>query len=286
MKTFDFVTDMAVESANMDGIKKYCTSNALSYGIEQHTLKITTSEASKSIGKPCGVYVTYDCQSSIHSDKRAQLSLIRYISSTLQNLIGIVKKSAPVLVVGLGNKNITADSLGEKSADKIEVTRLIQTSYRVQSVCAFDTGVLGTTGIQSAEIVKGISDRIKPCAVVAVDALATSVVSRVGKSFQISTAGITPGSGVGQDKERIDKSVIGVPVISLGVPLMLSMRTALYNFVKNYSQSINQSVDEFGLRTQLSDSNLLNLVVAPKEIDYLVEKCAYIISSAVNAAFE
>lgn len=286
MKKFDFVTDMAVESANMDGIKKYCTTNALSYGIEQHTLKITTADVAKSIGKPCGIYVTYDCQDGVHSDKRAQNLLIRYMSATLQNLIGIVKKSSPVLVVGLGNKNITADSLGEKAADGIAVTRLMQTSSRVQSVCALNTGVLGTTGIQSAEIVRGIADKIKPCAVIAIDALATSVVSRVGRSFQLSTAGITPGSGVGQDKERIDKSVIGVPVISLGVPLMLSMRTALYNFVKNYSQSQNQKIDEFGLRAQLADSNLLNLVVAPKEIDYLVERCAYIVSECVNKAFD
>lgn len=120
------------------------------------------------------------------------------------------EKSSPVLVVGLGNRHIVADSLGQRSVERIKVSRFVQTG-KTQSVCAFATGVLGMTGIQSAELVAGLVEKIKPSCVILIDSLATGAVSRLGKSFQISSCGISPGSGVGQDKERIDKSILSVP---------------------------------------------------------------------------
>ena len=147
------------------------------------------------------------------------------------------------------------------------------------------TGVFGTTGIQSADIASAVADRIKPCAVILIDSLATSSVARVGTSFQISTAGISPGGGVGQDKDRIDKSVLGVPTVAIGVPMMLSMRTAIYNFVKEYSEKTGAEVDEYRLRAEMVEKNLSNLVVAPKEIDYFVNTAALVISGALNKCF-
>lgn len=91
------------------------------------------------------------------------------------------------------------------------------------------------TGMQSAEIIGGVANKIKPCAVIVIDSLATSSVKRLGRSFQISTTGISPGSGVGLDKERIDKSTLGVPTLSIGVPMMLALKTAIYNFVKDFA---------------------------------------------------
>ncbi len=285
MKKFEFITDIAIESADSASLQKFCTSKEVSKNIVRHTLRITSQELSSKIGKPRGVYVTYDTKRDMFANASEMNKLSDSISATLQNLIGIVKKTSPILVVGLGNGNIVADSLGEKVVDKVAVTRTLSDDKRTQSVCAVNVGVSGVTGIQSAEMVSGVAEKVKPCVVIAVDSLATSVVSRVGTSFQISTAGITPGSGVGGDKERIDKDLLGVPVLSLGVPLMLSMRTALYAFMKDYSKSVGQQIDEFRLRETLADNNLLNLVVSPKETDFYVDKCSSVIASAINSLY-
>ena len=280
------VSDLAIESANQNAISQYAKRTSLDFGIIRYDLNVKTVEQSRELSKPCGVYITFDAPKSVQYDDNVSGALIRYLSTALKNTVGIVKKSAPVLVVGLGNKNITADALGQIVVDNVRITSGTDAPYNQQRVCALSTGVLGTTGMQTVDILCGVADKIKPCLVIAADSLATSSVSRVGCSFQLSTAGITPGSGVGQDRERIDKSILGVPVISIGVPLMLTMRTALYSFVKGYMNDVGQSVDEFRLRQNLADSNLLKLVVAPKEIDYLANKCAYIIADAINKTFE
>ncbi len=283
MKNFDYVTDMAIESGEIGAIKELCESETLSFGITKHTLKIKNLEQSKRIRKPIGVYITFDFK---NDSKSAQSTLSRYIKVALERLIGKIKRSSSILVVGLGNKDIIADSLGQKTVDRVAVTRHLQGDYSHQSVCSLNCGVLGTTGMQSLEVISGVVDRIKPAVVLLIDSLATSVVSRLGNSYQISTAGIVPGSGVAQDKDGINKEALGVPTISIGVPLMLSMHTALYNFIKNYSQETLQEIDEFRLREQLVENNFTKLIVSPKDIDYLVNDSAKIIANAINSMFE
>ena len=157
-----------------------------------------------------------------------------------------------MLVAGLGNRLIVSDSLGTRCVEKLHVTRDLNASS-LQSVCALSTGVSGMTGMQYAEIISGVVSKIKPCAVILVDSLATSMAKRLGRSFQISSAGIAPGSGVGLDKERIDKSTLGVPAISIGVPMMLALRTAIYSFIKDYASKQDGAIDEFSLRERLKE---------------------------------
>lgn len=285
MKNSDFVTDMAIEAAEAVGLHELSKTTELSYGIVQRYLNVKSTEHSKRIGRERGVYITYDCPLAAFDTERAINTLTGYISTALKGLIGTVRKSTPVLVIGLGNGGIIADALGERTVENVNVTKQYLQSYSKQYVCAMTTGVFGTTGMQSADIASAVTEKIKPCAVILVDSLATSSVSRVGTSFQISTAGISPGGGVGQDKERIDRNVLGVPTIAIGVPLMLSMRTAIYNFVKEYSEKSGSGVDEFRLRAELVEKNLSNLVVAPKEIDYFVNTAALVISGALNKTF-
>ena len=285
MKNSDFVTDMAVEAAEASGLNELSKNTELSYGIVQRYLNVKSMELSKQLGRERGVYITYDCPHTVFDTERAINALTGYISSALKGLIGTVRKSTPVLVIGLGNGEIIADALGERTVEGVNVTKHYLQSYSKQRVCAMTTGVFGTTGMQSVDITAAVTDKIKPCAVILVDSLATSSVSRVGTSFQISTAGISPGGGVGQDKERIDRNVLGVPTIAIGVPLMLSMRTAIYNFVKEYSEKSGSGVDEYRLRAELVEKNLSSLVVAPKEIDYYVNTAALIISGALNKTF-
>lgn len=282
----DFVSDMAVEAAQAANLSDLCKLQKLSYGIEQRFLNIKTLDLAKKVGRERGVYVTYDCPKTIYENERHARALEKYLAQTVNNLVGTQKKSSPILVVGLGNADIVADSLGQRAAENIKVTRknMDVSNFHTQCVCALQTGVLGTTGMQSNEVTSAIVEKIKPCLVILIDALATSCVSRVGTSFQISTAGITPGSGVGQDKERIDKSTLGVPVLAIGVPLMLSMRTALYNFVKDYTEALGCKINEFTLREELIKKNLSNLVVTPKDIDVLAQGAGLMIANAINSA--
>lgn len=281
----DFVTDMAVEAAEAAGLGELSKQTELAHGIVERYLNVKSLELSKRIGRERGVYITFDCPRSIYDSERALRALAGYMSSAVAGLIGTVRKSTPVLVIGLGNGGVIADALGVRTVDGVEVTKQYLQSYSKQHVCAMTTGVFGTTGIQSADIASAVTDRIKPCAVILIDSLATSSISRVGTSFQISTAGISPGGGIGQDKQRIDKSVLGVPTIAIGVPLMLSMRTAIYDFVKYYSEQIGVGMDEYRVRACMVDKNLSNLVVAPKEIDFFVEASAGVIATALNRTF-
>lgn len=283
MDTTHFVTDMALEAAEALGAYDLSKHTELSMGIVRHTLNIKNGELAKQLGRERGVYITYDCPMTVHSVTRVANAVKGYVSRTLSALAGTLKRTSPVLIIGLGNADISADSLGQRTADGIEVTRQNISDVRRQSVCAFATSVLGRTGIQSAELAVAVTQKIKPSLVVLVDSLATGNVSRVGTSFQVSTAGIAPGSGVGQDKERIDKGVLGVPVIAIGVPLMLSLRTALYGFVHEFMQG--QPVDEFRLRESMADKKLSALVVAPKDIDFMATNAARIIAEAINEAF-
>lgn len=284
MKYPHFVTDMAIEAAEPAGAYDLSKHFELDFGIVRHTLNVKNEELARQIGRERGVYITYDCPAEIHFSTRVASAAKGYIAGTLKQLAGTLKKTSPVLVIGLGNADISADSLGHRTADGVEVTRQNISEVRRQSVCAFATSVLGRTGIQSAELASAVTDKIKPSLVILVDSLATGNVSRVGTSFQVSTAGISPGSGVGQDKERIDKSVLGVPVIAIGVPLMLSLRTALYGFVKDYTESQGQKVDEFKLRERMADKKLSGLVVAPKDIDFMATNAANILADAINEA--
>ncbi len=281
----NYVTDMAIEAAETSGAYELSKHDELAMGIVRHTLNIKNEELARQLGRDRGVYITYDCPEDVHSSTRVRNAVKEYLSRTIASLAGTLKKTSPVLVVGLGNADISADSLGQRTADGIDVTRQNISEVRRQSVCAFATSVLGRTGIQSAELASAVTQKIKPSLVILVDSLATGSVTRVGTSFQVSTAGIAPGSGVGQDKERIDKGVLGVPVIAIGVPLMLSLRTALYSFVKEYNQGQNLPVDEFKLRENMADKKLSRLVVAPKDIDFMATNAASIISDAINSAF-
>lgn len=285
MRNEYYVSDMIVESAEGVDSGQFCSVKNLSNGIQKRVINVKSLKLSEQIGKERGVYITFDCKKSAIEGKTSAAYLASCISESIRELVGILKKTSPVLVVGLGNRNIVCDSLGDKVAANINVTGRASASLdKKQSVCAISPGVLGTTGIQSAQIVSAICEKIKPCAVILVDSLATGAVKRLGCSFQISSNGISPGSGVGQDKERIDKSVSGVPTISVGVPLMLSLRTCIYNFLTEYLRSQNAEVNEFALRQKMADE-MTKFVVSPQDVDYSVGLCASVISKAINDAF-
>ncbi len=286
MKYSFFDSDMAMDYLENGYGKDFAVVKNLSYGIRECTVNVKNRDMQEKIGKDIGLYVTFDHVDS--DDKEKKEYAVKRISATIRNMLGNLSQSATVLVVGLGNASITADALGFETLKGVKSTRLNPTLYgtKTKKICTLTTGVAGKTGIESGETVGAVVSKIKPDAVIVVDALSTSSVHRIGASYQLTTAGISPGSGVYSARPAIDKSTLGVPVVAIGVPLVLSLRTLVYDFTKRYSDGVGENLDEYVYRKTIEEKGLSRLVVAPKDISLFVERSAEIISSAINLALK
>ena len=187
------------------------------------------------------------------------------------------------MVAGLGNRNITADSLGPKVTDKIVVTRHVKNmkdidiDERLGNICAIAPGVMGITGIETSEIIKSMLKTVKHDILLVIDALASRSLHRVNRTVQISTAGINPGSGVGNKRKEISYKTLGVPVVAIGVPTVVDIASIFYD-IKDF---FNETDDEIDIRSSLIESDL-NFMVTNKDIDEMMNMMADIISKAVN----
>lgn len=183
-------------------------------------------------------------------------------------------KTSPILVAGLGNENITADSLGGKVVDRLYVTSHLYLEKSIfekfGNLSGIKCGVSGTTGIASFDVLSGVAEKIRPSLIIAVDALACSSASRLGKTVQISDSGIEPGGGVANPKPKLDKNSLGVPVIAVGVPLVVYAKKILAEYLSDKAVSVKP------------DGTLSSLVVTAKEIDFQVADYSYVISEALN----
>ncbi|MBO4554466.1 MAG: GPR endopeptidase [Clostridia bacterium] len=284
---FDGFLDLSTfESAKSEGLADFVQAEEVGFGIVKRTLAVKTADDAKRTGKPIGKYLTYDCTDDVYSSLRAAKGIETMLTATIKGEIGLLAKGSAVLVVGLGNGKISADALGEKVFERVDVSDANNANCtRKRSVFAVSTGVFAKTGVQSARIVLALVRELKPSFVVLVDSLATSSINRVGKSFQLSTAGITPGKGVGEKNESISKALLGVPVLSIGVPTLLTLPTTIYGVTKDYLASKDMTIDEYAFRSLLATRKISDMVVAPKNIDVLVEGAATIISNALNLAF-
>lgn len=215
-------------------------------------------------GKATGKYVTIECDAVKTGDRDFYKRLSNAISEVVDELGG---QASNVLVVGLGNPKLTADSLGSKVFDRLIVTRQLEDyDTQISGICP---NVMGVTGIESFDVIKGVCERIKPDLVVAVDSLASATTGRIAAAFQLCSSGITPGSGVSNHRMRLSEQSLGCRVISLGVPLVVYAGTI-----------INEAVG-----SDRPTSDIEDFIVTPKDIDYLVEECADVIASAINKTF-
>ncbi len=253
------------------------------------------------MGKPVGTYITIDAPAISGRDPQAHHEIGLVVADMLGRLISLPEKTH-ILIIGLGNWNATPDALGPKVVSQTMVTRHIfhyapqELKEGMRPVSALAPGVLGTTGIETAEIIKGVVEKIKPDLVIAIDSLAAKNVSRIGTTIQIANTGISPGSGVGNQRMGVNYESLGVPVIAIGVPTVVhgaviaqdtieqfldQLKTnpslfKLYNMLNpNFSQEVVQKVLEpFGGR----------LMVTPKEIDDLIRRAAKVIAGGITKA--
>lgn len=252
---------------------------------------IIEDEAAQSImGKPVGTYITIEAPIIKANNQQAHKEVAAIFAEQLKKMIDIPMESN-ILVVGLGNWNATPDALGPKVVEKCLVTRHLfnyapqELQGGMRPVSAMAPGVLGLTGIETAEIIRGVAANTRPTIIVAIDSLAARSVKRIGTTIQIADTGINPGSGIGNKRVGINQETMGVKVLAIGVPTVTHAAVIAQDAIEKYIQSIGGKTGDASQAIQ----NVLepfggNLTVTPKEIDTLIEDTAIIISGGINMA--
>ncbi len=290
-KRMQIRTDLAMESVGPDGARGKTKIPGVKVSIWEEggitvTEVVVDEEAGVRItGKPMGRYVTLECGAV----KTGSPDVRRAVSSLLaEELMRMLPEGdAPVMVVGLGNRQVTPDALGPMTVDRTLVTRHIfqelpdSVDDRMRPVCAIAPGVLGVTGIETLEMVSALADRVRPRAVVAIDSLAAREVGRVGTAIQLTDTGIQPGSGVGNHRRALDRGAVGAPVIAVGVPTVIYAATIVRDALGKLGgaeEDVERLTDEM-LRNATGD-----MIVTPREVDDLVEDVAGIVALGINQA--
>lgn len=237
-------------------------------------IRILNKMGSEALGKPVGTYITAE----IPQLTKNPINDEETIESIAKQLRSLLPAEGTVLVAGLGNTDITPDAIGPKSVSMVLATRHIDKSLseeiglgELRSVAGFVPGVLGRTGLEAAESVKGIAKSVSPSAVIVVDALAARRLSRLGTTVQLSDTGIIPGSGVGNARKEITEYSVGVPVISVGIPTVVDVETLVNDLT--------------GSKSDISKENR-NMIITPREIDIVIERASELIGMAINKALQ
>ena len=247
-------------------------------------VEVIDEEGKDAIGKEIGDYITVDLKKIKNLDEKEEMFIVKKTSEYLKYLLnknGLEK--GDILVVGLGNLFSTPDSLGSKVLRNIEITRHIKMylpdmiDKNVRVVSGITPGVLGTTGIETFEIVSGITEKIKPKAIIVIDSLCSKSIERLNKSIQISDTGIIPGSGVGNSRMELSKNTLNIPVIAIGVPTVVDAATIIIEAMNG----LEITFDENSVIDNM-DLNNFNFIVTPKEIDELIDNMSSIISDVIN----
>ena len=289
-----FRTDLAMESVGQrqDGMSGVEMNARMLEDIRVTDIHIRTQEAAEHLQKNRGRYTTIEYSNLPKCDADKQHLIARVLSKTVRELL---PEQGDVLVIGLGNRNVTADALGTRVVERMLVTRhLWQTmeesvKRKVRSVSAIAPGVLGLTGIETAELCRGLVEHVKPCAVIAIDALAAFDSGRICTTIQVTDTGIHPGSGVGNHRLGLTEETLHVPVIAVGVPMVVYASTIARDALSRLIDAYHLSGDEDqpaadALLRQVSEGTMGEMVVTPREIDELVLSVAEMIGDGLNHA--
>ena len=276
------------------------------------TVRIETENGAKTMGKPVGTYLTIEAPNLSSPDegihREVSEELAKYLIEVMKKIIPDSEHDKEVLVIGLGNRQATPDALGPYVADNLNVTRHIVKEYGKYAaleemncvVSAIVPGVMAQTGMETAEIIKGVVRETKPDLLIVIDALAARNSRRLNRTIQIADTGINPGSGVGNYRNAITKETIGVPVIAIGVPTVVDAVTIVSDTMENLLSALETSeslkgvglvlggyseAEKYELIKELIAPNLNSMFMTPKDIDETVKRLSYTISEGLNLAF-
>lgn len=282
----NFRTDLALE--RREYIKKKTVDGVISSNEQYDTVKVTRIEIINEKGeqllqKPKGKYVTLE-MSPFTGYTSCCGNQVQILAEEIRKLL---PKYGTVLVAGLGNERITPDALGPKTANLILASRHISGELArkiglegLRSVAAVVPGVLGKTGIETAEILEGTVRKIKPSAVIAIDSLASRKLGRLGATVQLADSGISPGSGIGNRRSAIDPGSLGVPVVAIGVPTVVDAATMTMDILESH-EGLNDEI-----RQHIASCEQGKMMVTPKEIDLVIERAAKFVAMGINLALQ
>jgi len=287
-------TDLAMERIDdAEPLEGVHVENEEVLGFTRHLVEIKSEAAAQALQKPTGCYITFHTAYPRQLDQAARLDLAQAIADSLSPML---PDDGDILVVGLGNRRITSDALGSRVTEGVLVTRHLKNvlpdslRHRLRGVCSLAPGVLGVTGMETAEMVRAAALHVHPSAIIAIDALAARECARIGTTIQLSNTGIQPGSGVGNHRTGLTQETLHVPVIAIGVPLVVYtgviIRDALSALLDDIPKDTQHDKAAEQLAQKITDEAFAEMVVTPREIDELVGGLAQIIALAVNIALQ
>ena len=276
-------TDLAMEGAGA------APGESLTGGVERTTVVIDSEEQERELGRPRGRYVTLACPQQLSVELGTRRALSEALGETISGMLP--QGARTMLVTGLGNRSVTPDALGPRTVERVLVTRHMagvlpeDVEERMASVCAASPGVLGVTGVETAEVLRGIAAHVRPDAIIAVDALAARSSRRIASTIQVTDTGITPGSGVGNHQRALTRETMGAPVIAVGVPMVVSAWAIASDAL--LAMNGDGDVDEEQLTAcveRVVTGELGEMIVTPREVDALVERMAGVVAEGINLA--
>lgn len=311
---FSVRTDLAIEAREMAAESQPKKGNELD-GVDVQTqeeedyslthVRILSEAGSRLMGKPIGNYITIESEKLKENDVDCHEEMIRILAENIRSLAKLGEDDC-VLVAGLGNWNITPDALGPKVVSKILVTRHLQGTLpeeieeTVRPVAAVSPGVMGITGIETGEIIRGIVDKLHPSLLIAIDALAARRSNRINAAIQMSDTGVAPGAGVGNRRMMLDEESLGIPVIAIGVPTVVDAATLVNDTMDRIlGEMIEQTQkgsefyrmlhsleqeEKYQMIADILGPYTGNMFVTPKEVDAVVDRLANIIANGINIA--
>ncbi len=308
---FKINTDLALEAREMYREKEEQEIKGVIVDVETleeiviTRVEIVENHAAEIMGKPIGNYVTIECSGMRKADADLKDLMSEILAKEIKK-VAPEKENIKVLIVGLGNWNITPDALGPKVVDKVFVTRHLFKLYNkkadesMSEISAISPGVMGTTGVDTGEIIMGIVQNVKPDLVVAVDALASRKMQRVNTTIQLSDTGITPGSAMQSKRTALNKQTLNVPVIAIGVPTVVDAATLASDTIdmaiKAFSRQSKKgsqfyrmlgelgAEEKYTLIKEVLEPYDANVIVTPKDIDDVITTLSSVIANGINIA--
>ena len=272
------------------------------------TVYVDTENAAKKMGKPKGVYITLESSAMSMPEEGESRCVSEQLAKVLKNLLPKGQEEMSILVAGLGNRLVTPDALGPQAVEQLCITRHMIKEFghyayeneKTPQVSSIVPGVMGQTGMETLEIIKGVAEQIRPDVLVVIDALAARSARRLGRTIQVTDTGINPGSGVGNHRNKITRETMGIPVIAIGIPTVVEAVTIVNDSMNGFisalesSESMKKLTDSWNhlkeseqkqLIRELLSPQLNNMFVTPKDIDASIKQMSFMIAEGLNIAF-
>lgn len=251
---------------------------------------IESKNGAKIMGKPMGTYITLEAPNMVAPDEDYHREISEKVADQIRELLPDGKEELSVLVVGLGNRDVTADALGPNVADQLHITRHVVREFgkaaynksKMHMISALVPGVMAKTGMETCEIIRGVVEQTEPDVIIAIDALAARSTKRLNRTIQITDTGVQPGSGVGNHRHALTEETLGIPVIGIGIPTVVDAGTIVGDAVEQVERKMLFCSDLHGVKM----AELQNMYVTTKDIDDVVNRLSYTISEAINIALE